>query len=86
MSESTKGYTLIQRLFKIGELDSMWVNRDDAIQVRKELWFLGFECAMRWNKVILTEEAVINYYQNVMGLRAESVEPQKSYYEKRKEL
>lgn len=83
---TTRGYKLIQRLFKSGELDFMWVNRDDAIELRKGLWFLGFECGMRWNKIIITDDAVVKYYEKVMGLKAEPTEPEKSYYEIRKGL
>ena len=64
---TTREYKLIQLLFKNDELDFIAVDRDDAIQIRKELWFLHFECGMRWNKIIITDDAVIKYYQNVMG-------------------
>lgn len=78
---ASREYKLIQKLFKDEELDFIVVNRDDAIQIRKELWFLHFECQMRWNKVILTDDAIVKYYENVMGLKAEAREPEKSFYD-----
>jgi len=63
---ASREYKLIQKLFKDEELDFIVVNRDDAIQIRKELWFLHFECQMRWNKVILTDDAIVKYYENVI--------------------
>lgn len=79
-------YKLIQKLFADEELDFIVVNRDDAIQLRKELWFLHFECQMRWNKVILTDDAIVKYYQNVMGVTAEPRAPEKSFYDIKKGL
>jgi len=67
--ETSRGYKLIQGLFKLNELDFKLVKRDDAIEIRKELWFLKFECAMRWDRIVLTDDAIINYYQNVMGMQ-----------------
>lgn len=78
---ASREYKLIQLLFKNDELDFISTNRDDALELRKELWFLKFECRMQWNKVILTDDAIVKYYENVMGLIAESREPQKSFYD-----
>lgn len=79
--ELSRQYKLIQQLFKDEELDFILVNRDDAINTRKELWFLKFECRMQWNKVILTDDAIVKYYENVMGFQAEPREPEKSFYD-----
>ena len=77
----SREYKLIQLLFKNEELDFISTNRDDAIQIRKELWLLHFECQMRWNKVVLTDEPIVKYYENVMGLKAEPRAPEKSFYD-----
>lgn len=66
--------------------DFISTNRDDAVELRKELWFLKFECRMQWNKVILTDDAIVKYYENVMGLIAESREPEKSFYDIKRAL
>ncbi|WP_428229079.1 hypothetical protein [Flavobacterium sp.] len=78
---ASREYKLIQLLFNNDELDFISTNRDDALELRKELWFLKFECPMQWNKVILTDDAIVKYYENVMGLITESKEPQKSFYD-----
>jgi hypothetical protein len=83
---ATKQYKLIQLLFKIGELDFVSVDRDDAIDIRKQLWFLHFECAMRWDRIILTDEPIIKYYENVMGLVSESGKEEKSFFDNSNEL
>lgn len=81
--QTTKQYKLIQLLFKKDELDFLSVNYDDAIHLRKELWFLGFECGMRWNKIIISEDMMIKYYETVMGMMAEPRQPEKSFDDKK---
>ncbi len=78
---ASREYKLIQLLFKNNELDFISTDRDDAVALRKELWLLKFECRMQWNKVILTDDAIVKYYENVMGLTAQSREAEKSVYD-----
>ena len=65
---ATPKYKFLERLFKDGELIFNEVGYDDAVSLRKELWLLKFECGMRFNKIIITEEAYFKYYVDVMGL------------------
>jgi len=84
LGEKSVGYKAIQRLFRLGELDFMMNNRALVLDIRRGCMTLGLDCEMRWNKIVLDDFALKNYYENVMGLKAESVE-EKSYYERRKE-
>jgi len=79
---ATPQYKLIQRLFDQEELLFQDVGYDDGVSLRKELWFLKFECGMRWDKIIITEETIIKYYVTVMGLTPESREPGIIFYDK----
>lgn len=86
VNPSSRKYKMIQKLFEDDELDFVAVNRDDAIALRKELWFMHFECGMQWNKIIITDDAIVKYYQSVMGLTAEPRAPEKSFYDKKRGL
>jgi len=66
---ATPQYKLIQRLFKDGELLFTDVNYDDLVSLRKELWFLRFECGMRFDRIMITPDIIVKYYENVMGLQ-----------------
>lgn len=77
---ATPKYKLLERLFKDEELIFKEVGYDDAVSLRKELWFLKFECVMRFNKIIVTEEVYFNYYVNVMGLIPKPQEPGNIFY------
>lgn len=57
---ATPKYKFLERLLKEGELIFKEVGYDEAVALRKELWFLKFECTMRFNKVLISEEAYFN--------------------------
>lgn len=67
---ATPQYKLINRLFKDDELLFTDVNYDDAVSLRKELWFLKFECGMRYDRIIITDDVVMKYYVNVMDIQS----------------
>lgn len=64
---ATPQYKLIERLFKDDELQFIHVSYDEAVSLRKELWFLRFECGMRFDRIIITDDIVMNYYEIVMA-------------------
>lgn len=71
---ATPQYKLIQRLFKDNELNFTDVDYNEAVSLRKELWFLKFECGMQFDRILITDEIVMKYYENVMGRKSESDE------------
>jgi len=71
---TTLKYKMLKKLFDDGELAFVDVDRDDAIALRKELWFMHFECQMQLNKILITDDAVVKYYETVLGLKAEPIE------------
>ena len=79
---ATPRYKLIQRLFTEEELVFQDVGYDEAVTLRKELWFLKCECGMRFNKIIITDEVFFKYYVDVMGLTPQLQEPGTIYYDK----
>ena len=79
---ATPRYKLVQRLFNDEELLFQDVTYDKAVSLRKELWLLKFECGMRWNKIIVTDEAFFKYYVNAMGLTPTNHEEGTIFYDK----
>ncbi|RKR11132.1 hypothetical protein C8C83_2828 [Flavobacterium sp. 90] len=84
LDERDKRYKAIKYLFEKGELDFIFFEMSFALDIRRGLNVLGLECPLSRNKVILSEEAIIKYYENVMKLKAEPKEEEKSYYQRRK--
>lgn len=78
---ATPKYKLLERLLKEGELIFKEVGYNDAVALRKELWLLKFECTMRFNKILVSEEAYFNYYVNVMHLVPKTQEPDNIFYD-----
>jgi len=81
MHPATPRYKLIERLFSEEELVFQDVGYDEAVSIRKELWFLKFECGMRFNKIIVTDEAFFKYYVTVMGLAPKPQDPGIIFYD-----
>lgn len=71
---TTPQYKLIQRLFKYNEVLFKDVNYDEAVSLRRDLWLLQFECAMKFDRILITDEIVMKYYENIIGLQSESDE------------
>ena len=71
---TTPQYKLIQQLFNYNEVLFKDVNYDEAVSLRRELWLLQFECAMKFDRILITDEIVMKYYENIMGLKSESDE------------
>jgi hypothetical protein len=82
MHPATPRYKLLERLLKEESLVFQEVGYDEAVSLRKELWFLKFECGMRWNKIIINDEVYFKYYVNVMGLTPKNHEEGKIFYDK----
>lgn len=83
LEEKDKRYKAIQHLFRVDQLSFMFFEINFALDIRRGLLVLGLECEVSRNKVILEEGSIIKYYENIMGLKAEPKEEEKSYYQRR---
>ncbi|WP_394776664.1 hypothetical protein [Flavobacterium sp.] len=86
LEERDRRYQAIEQLFRIYELDFMFYDMNFALDIRRGLGVLGLECDVRRNKIVLEKSAIIQYYEKVMGLKAEPIEEEKSYYQRQKGL
>lgn len=81
-NENSKGFQAIKYLFSKNEWD-FWLLLE--VQLYKDLaeWLrlIGLKVEIRADRVILTDDAVVAYYENVIGLKAEPLED-KSYVER----
>lgn len=82
LEERDKRYKAIQHLFAKDQLDFMFFEINFALDIRRGLLVLGLECRVSRNKVVLDEDGIKNYYENVMGLKSKPKEEDLSYYQR----
>ncbi|MCC9016940.1 hypothetical protein [Flavobacterium lipolyticum] len=85
LGEKSVGYKAIKQLF-LNEESSLMFNHVLLLDIRRGCILLGLDIELVRNKIVLTEAAIIKYYENVMHLKAPPSEEEKSYYERRKGL
>ena len=81
LNRNDERYRAIKHLFRVDQLDFMFFHKELALDIRRGLKILGLECDVSSSKVKLHEDAILKYYESVMGLKAEKIED-KSYYER----
>lgn len=82
-NEVSKGYQAIKILFEKKEWClSMCSEPKLYLDIAKWLRQIGLEVEIRSYDVKLDDDALIKYYEKVMGLKAQPLEPEKSYYER----
>lgn len=82
-NETSKGHQAIKTLFEKREWClSMCFEPKLYLDIAKWLRQIGLEVEIRSYDVKLDDDAIIKYYEKVMGLKAQPKEPEKSYYER----
>lgn len=82
-NENSKGYQAIHKLFdKSAWYLSFEFEPNLYIEIAHWLQKIGLEVEIRSGSVKMDDDALIKYYENVMGIKAQPREPEKSYYER----
>lgn len=81
--QTTKGYQAIKLLFKKNEWD-FWMLREPQLHKDLGIWLqnIGLKVVIRADKVLLENDAIIEYYKNILGMTPEPREAEKSYWER----
>ncbi|MCC9066300.1 hypothetical protein [Flavobacterium piscisymbiosum] len=80
---TTKGYQAIKLLFDKNEWD-FWMLREPQLHRDLAIWLqnIGLKVLIRADKVLLENDAINEYYKNILGMTPEPKEAEKSYCER----
>lgn len=73
--ETTIGYKAMESLLHMGEWSFHWFDKKFCLEMAMWLQHLGLAVIVKSDAVVLTDEAIEQFYVNVMG-RVPEIEPQ----------
>jgi len=78
----TKGNHSIESLILMGEWIYDWHGEEYCKQMAAWLMSIGLDLEVRTHDIKISDESILNYLQNTMGLQAATPVLEKSYYER----